>query len=153
MTFTNEYFRYQSDLRYPIYSVPAVQNERLSIEPFLPTLLQYFRDISEGTNIATSCRVGVGLPAGQDFSLLHSVETSSGSHPACYPLSTWAFSPGVKRPECESSHSIPSSAKVKNDTTLPPLPPYIFMRSDKPVKATENFLYRLGEERIWYFIK
>jgi hypothetical protein len=36
------------------------------------------------------------LTSGQDFSLLHSVQTGSGAHPASYPMGTGDFSPRGK---------------------------------------------------------
>jgi len=38
----------------------------------------------------------------------------------------WAFSPGVRRPECIADHSLPSSAEVKNLWSYTSTP-YIFM--------------------------
>jgi hypothetical protein len=37
---------------------------------------------------ATGWTTGVRFPAGQDFSLLHSVQTGSGAHLAPYPMDT-----------------------------------------------------------------
>jgi hypothetical protein len=64
----------------------------------------------------------VRLLAGQDFSLLHSFRTDSGS---TQPSILWvpgALSPGIKRPERETDHSLPSSAEVKNGGAIPTLP-------------------------------
>jgi hypothetical protein len=36
-------------------------------------------------------------------------------------MGTWGFSSGVKLPEREADHSLPSSAKLKNDHDIPPL--------------------------------
>jgi hypothetical protein len=70
---------------------------------------------------------GVRFFAGaRDFSLLHSVQTGSGVHPASYPNGTVGFSPGVKRQGREADHSPPSSAEVKNGGAIPPLP-YVYM--------------------------
>jgi hypothetical protein len=33
---------------------------------------------------------------GQEFSLLHVVQTCSGDNPACYPMGTWSSFPGGK---------------------------------------------------------
>jgi hypothetical protein len=63
-------------------------------------------------------RVRFRFPAMQDLSLLHSVQTATGAHPASYPVGT----EGVKLPEREADHSPPSSAQVKNGGTIPPLP-------------------------------
>jgi hypothetical protein len=59
---------------------------------------------------------------GRDLSLLHSVRTGSGAHPASCP-GGWggAISPGVKRPGREADPSPPSIAEVKNDGAIPPL--------------------------------
>jgi hypothetical protein len=87
------------------------------------------RDSSVG--IATGWTAGVRLPAVQDFSLLHSVQTGSGTHPASYPV-TSGFTPppppdgesfpGVRRPWREADRSPPSSAEVKKGGAIPPLP-------------------------------
>jgi hypothetical protein len=72
--------------------------------------------------------IDYGLEAGgpfragaRDFSLLHSVPTGSGAHPAYSLLSTGAHSPGVKRPGREADHSPACSAEVKNGGAIPPL--------------------------------
>jgi hypothetical protein len=49
----------------------------------------------------------------RDFSLLHSVQTRSGSNPT---------SPGVKLPGRETDHSLPYSAEFMNGGAIPPLP-------------------------------
>jgi hypothetical protein len=38
-----------------------------------------------------------------------------------YTMGVVGFSPEVKRPECESDHSQPFSAEIKNGGTIPPL--------------------------------
>jgi hypothetical protein len=49
----------------------------------------------------------------KEFPLLH-VHTSSGAHPASYPVGTGDyFSGGIKCPGCEGDHSPPISAEVK----------------------------------------
>jgi hypothetical protein len=59
----------------------------------------------------------------QEFSLLHVVQTGgSGAHPASYPIRL-----GVKRPERETDHSPPASAKVKKMWIYTSTPPYAFM--------------------------
>jgi hypothetical protein len=59
---------------------------------------------------------------GKRFSLLPSVQTGSGVHPASYPVGTGALSIGVKRPGYDADHSPPTSAEVKNSGAIP-LPP------------------------------
>jgi hypothetical protein len=53
---------------------------------------------------------GYGLKdQGQNFSLLHNVQTDFGAHPTSYPVG-------------EADHSTPSIAKVKNGGAKTPLP-------------------------------
>jgi hypothetical protein len=40
--------------------------------------------------------VGVWVPVGSEFSLLHNMQTGSGAHPASYPMDTWGSFPGGK---------------------------------------------------------
>jgi hypothetical protein len=47
-------------------------------------------------------RPGFDSRQGQDFSLLHNVQTDSGAHPASCPRGNGQFSPGVKRPGREA---------------------------------------------------
>jgi hypothetical protein len=65
--------------------------------------------------------------AGQDFSLLHNVQTGSGAHPASYPMSAGAISARVKRPGLKDDPSPPSSAEVKKMWIYISTPPYVFM--------------------------
>jgi hypothetical protein len=69
----------------------------------------------------------VRFPAVQDLSLLHVVQTGSGTHPASNPMGTGGSFPGVKRPGREVDHSPPSSAEVKNTWSYISTPPYVFM--------------------------
>jgi hypothetical protein len=67
------------------------------------------------------------LPARvRDFSLLHSVQTSSGTQPFFHWV-PWALSPGVNRPGGEADHSPAFSGEVKNGTAVPPLLLYASM--------------------------
>jgi hypothetical protein len=59
---------------------------------------------------------------GKRFSSLHSVQTGSGAYLAFYPVGTGALSQGVKRQGREANYSPPSSAEVKNDGDIPPVP-------------------------------
>jgi hypothetical protein len=57
--------------------------------------MQGSRDSSVG--IATGYGLdGQGLIPGRDVSLLHSVQTGSGAHPASYPMGTGGSFPGDK---------------------------------------------------------
>jgi hypothetical protein len=63
--------------------------------------------------------IGVRSPAGaKDFSstLIVSVQTGSGAHPASCPMGTGGPFPGDKaRPGRDADHSPPSSAEVVNE--------------------------------------
>jgi hypothetical protein len=73
-------------------------------------------------------RLGLESQQGQNFSLLHNVQTGSGARPASYPMDTGGDFPGrVKRPGREADHWPPSSSEVKNGGAIPPSPPYAFM--------------------------
>jgi hypothetical protein len=66
---------------------------------------------------------GLGsIPGSVRFSLLHSVQTDSGAHPASYPVGTVGSFPGLKRPGREVDRSPLSSAEVKKGGAIPPLP-------------------------------
>jgi hypothetical protein len=69
--------------------------------------------------------VGVRVPVGSEFSLLHIVQTGSWADPGSYPMR--ALSPGVKRPGREADRSPPASAKVKKMWIYTSTPPYAFM--------------------------
>jgi hypothetical protein len=58
----------------------------------------------------------------RDFSVLHSVHTGSGDHPASYRVGAGALYPGVKRPGREADHSPSPSDEVENGGSIPPLP-------------------------------
>jgi hypothetical protein len=47
---------------------------------------------------------------GQEFSVLHVVQASSGVHPTSYTMGNGGSFWGVKRPGCETDHSTPTSA-------------------------------------------
>jgi hypothetical protein len=60
--------------------------------------------------------IEVRSPTGADFSSSSCVQTSSGAHPASYPMGTGGSFPGGKaRPGRDADHSPPSSAEVKNE--------------------------------------
>jgi hypothetical protein len=60
-------------------------------------------------------KVGVRVPRyGQEFLLLHLVQTGSGVDPtSSYTMGTGGSFPGVKRPGREAEHSPPTSTEVK----------------------------------------
>jgi hypothetical protein len=53
-----------------------------------------------------------------DFSLLHSVQTRSGTHPVTYKMDIGLSFPEARRPEREYDHSPPASAEVNNGAPL-----------------------------------
>jgi hypothetical protein len=59
--------------------------------------------------------------------LHHRVKTSSGLHPASYPMGTGDSFPEVKRPGGEADHSPPSSVEVRNTWSYTSTFPYAFM--------------------------
>jgi hypothetical protein len=63
----------------------------------------------------------------QEFSLLHSIQTGSGAHPASYPISTGDLSPGVKLQGREADHSPLTSVEVKKMWIYTSTPSYAFM--------------------------
>jgi hypothetical protein len=67
--------------------------------------------------------VWVWVPVGQEFSLLHVIQTGSEAHPASYQMGTGGSFPWEKRPGREADHSPPTSAEVKKTliytSTLP----------------------------------
>jgi hypothetical protein len=64
---------------------------------------------------------------GQEFSLLHVVQTGSAVHSASYPMGTGGSFPWVKRPEREGDHSLSTSAEVKKTWVYTFTPLYAFM--------------------------
>jgi hypothetical protein len=83
--------------------------------------------MSLDSSIGTSTSYGLDgrgsiCDGNREYSLLHSVQTSSRAHPAFYAMDTGGSLSGVKRPEHEAHHSPPSSTEVKNGGATPPLP-------------------------------
>jgi hypothetical protein len=64
---------------------------------------------------------------GQEFPLLHVVQTGSGAHPASYTMGNGALCPGLKRPGREADHSPSTSAEVKKMWIYTSTPPYFLM--------------------------
>jgi hypothetical protein len=71
--------------------------------------------------------VGVRVPVGSEFSLLHVVQSGSGAHRTSYAMGTGGFFPGGKAEEGEADHSPAASAKVKKMRIYTSTPPYAFM--------------------------
>jgi hypothetical protein len=67
----------------------------------------------------------VDIQQRQDFSLLHSVHTISGVHPASYPIDTRSFFSGVKWQGCNADNPPPASVEVKNGRPIPLLPMHL----------------------------
>jgi hypothetical protein len=65
----------------------------------------------------------VRFSAGErDFSLLQSVQTGSGAHPASCAMVSRALSMVVNPLGRETDHSPSTSVEVKNGRAIPPLP-------------------------------
>jgi hypothetical protein len=64
---------------------------------------------------------------GQEFSLVHVVQTGSGAHPVSYPMSPGGSFPEEKRQGREADHSPPTSVEVKKMWIYMFTPPYAFM--------------------------
>jgi hypothetical protein len=71
-------------------------------------------------NTGWTARVRFSTEA-RDLSLLHSVQTGSGAHPASMART---LTPGLKLPGLEADNSPPSSAEIWSYTSTPP---YVFM--------------------------
>jgi hypothetical protein len=70
------------------------------------------------------------LGRGIFFSLLHSVQTSSGAHSASCPMGAVGSTPGVKQSGREADHSPPSSAEVKVE---------LYLHTPVLIKHRDNF--------------
>jgi hypothetical protein len=70
---------------------------------------------------------GVRVPKGQEFCLLHVVQTGSGGTQTPIQWEQEALSPGVKRPGPEADHSPATSDEVKKTWVYTSSPPYAFM--------------------------
>jgi hypothetical protein len=71
----------------------------------------------------------------KDFSLLHSIQTSSGAH-----LASGVPSSGLKQLGHETDHSPPSSAEIKNYTSTPHMPLWC---DASLIKQMDNFIHFL----------
>jgi hypothetical protein len=96
----------------------------------------------------------VRLPAGQDISLYHNVQTGSWAHPGSYPVGTGVFHLRVKQPGCEANHSLPSSAKVKNMCNYTSTPPiqnvdWFHLAQDRLQALVNVFDESSGFHRRW----
>jgi hypothetical protein len=67
------------------------------------------------------------LTGAGDFSVLHTIQTGPGVHPASYPMGTGGSFPEVKRPRREADHTAPTSAEGKKMWIYTSTPLYVFM--------------------------
>jgi hypothetical protein len=83
------------------------------------------------TTFRLDCYSSIPVEA-RDFSLLHSIQTGSGAHPASYQISTGGSFLGVKRQGREADHSPQFTAEFKSGGAIPhvlmawPSPPSMF---------------------------
>jgi hypothetical protein len=66
---------------------------------------------------------------GEEFALLHVVQTGSGVHPTSYPMGTGDYFSGVKLLGREADYLPPVSAEVKRICSIHPLPHTPSLRS------------------------
>jgi hypothetical protein len=110
----------------------ALKNSRPNSFHFYPGLLACLKayDLNYEPVMAqmiyrrpTGWKARVHFPArARNFSLLNSMQTGSGVHPAYYIMGTGVISPGVKGQGRKADHSPPPSAEVNNSSSIPPLP-------------------------------
>jgi hypothetical protein len=93
------------------------KNRPIDMAQLTVAFLQYFSSAGITTGYGLDCRGnGFRFPAeARDISLLHSVQTGSGAHPASHPMGTGVPSSWIKLPGREDDHSPSSSAEVKNN--------------------------------------
>jgi hypothetical protein len=72
-------------------------------------------------------QIRVRFPSVKDVSLLHSVQTDCGVHPACYPMGIVGCFPRDKAAGGWSWPLTSTSAEVKDTWTYTSTPPYVFM--------------------------
>jgi hypothetical protein len=90
-----------------------------AVQPVLFRSVNVYIDVI----IATGWTAGARFPTGaKDFSLLHSVQAGSGAHPISYTLGTGGTFPGSTAAGVEADHSPSSSAEIKIDGAIDPLP-------------------------------
>jgi hypothetical protein len=100
--------------------------------------------VASRVSIAASYELeGRGSISCRDFSLLHSVQTGSGTHSLSYPMSTGALSSEMKQPGRESDYSRPSSAETINGGAIPPFPDTSVCRDTQLIKHGDNFAFTL----------
>jgi hypothetical protein len=85
----------------------------------LPILAFHIKSESQSKELWAG-QLGFDSQQGQVISL-HHIQTSSGAHPAFYPMGAGDDFLGGKVYRCEADHLPPSSAKVKNGGAIPPL--------------------------------
>jgi hypothetical protein len=81
----------------------------------------------------------VWLPAVQDFSLLHSIQTDCEAHPASHSMGTMGSFSGVKRKGREADPSPPSSAELKKSGAIPQLSHMSSWHNAELIKHRDNF--------------
>jgi hypothetical protein len=82
---------------------------------------------SRDSSVGIATGYGLDDRVGQEFSLLHVIQTYPGAQPSSYPIRTEGSFPGVKRQGRETDHLPPTSAEVKRTLVYISTPPYAFM--------------------------
>ena len=71
-----------------------------------------------------SCSTNFCVAGARGFSLLQSIQTTSGVHPSSSSGGTRVSSPRIKCSEREANHLPPSNAKIMNERSYTPTPQY-----------------------------
>jgi hypothetical protein len=123
---------------------------------------QYSRPMNvSGT--AEGCTTVVWFPVGQNCSVHHDVQTSSGAHPAPYTVGTRVLYFAVKRLWREADHSPPSCAEVMNTWRYISTLPYIciawclvkhqeFLSLQYDLTAMESTCVSKWKTGVWYLV-
>jgi hypothetical protein len=118
----------------------SLQDITLHFHTLLKLQIQHIPGLDEGIGVATSWKAGVRSQAkARDFS--PQIPDHLWDQPSPMPSGyQCAISKEVKQSSPETDHSAPSSAEVKNDGAVPPLPHYVFT-TYYLIKLQHNFTF------------
>jgi hypothetical protein len=110
---------------------------------FLNIITDGMSKCDSSTDIATGYGSGFDSRQGQDFSLVHNVQTGSGP---TQPPGRWvprALSQGVKRQGREADHSPPTSAEIENGGAIRSLLHTSSWSGAQLIKHKDNFTLQM----------